>query len=151
MGFRLRSDAKKWFQAIKENNDNNFKEDWDIYYYCLLAGLVSERKIDANQTVDFNEGFTKRYMPRAKLLVGLFLSKEIKYCGVSFADKKQVHKVISDLIDPLSPNFLSDNGMKEFNKYSYGGFEELFDNMEKPYTLEDFLISFDDYIKKNHL
>lgn len=69
--------------------------------------------------------------------------------GVSFSEKKQVHKVISGLIDPMSPNFLKDEGMKEFNKYANAGYEELCDNMDKPYTLEDFLISFDKYVKVN--
>jgi len=150
MGFRLRNDAKKWFQPIRENRDNNFDQDWDSYYYCLVAGLLSEQKSEATNTVEFNEGYTKRYLPRAKLLIGLFLSKEIKKMGVSFSEKKQVHKVISALIDPMSPNFLKDDGIKEFNKYAHAGFDELCDNMEKPYTLEDFLISFDNYVKKNN-
>ena len=147
MGFRIREDAKKWFKVIRDNRDNNFETDWDTYYYCLMAGLLSENKIDVPNTIEFNENYTKRYAPRAKILIGLFLSKEIKKMGVSFDNKKEVHHVISSLIDPLSPTFLKDEGLKEFNKYANAGYEELCDNMEKPYTLEDFLISFDNYIK----
>ncbi len=147
MGFRIREDAKKWFKEVRGNRDNNFDTDWDIYYYCLMAGLLSENKIDVPNTIEFHESYTKRYLPRAKLLIGLFLSKEIKKMGVSFDNKKEINQVISKLIDPLSPNFLKDEGLKEFNKYAHAGYEELCDNMEKPYTLEDFLISFDNYIK----
>ena len=67
--------------------------------------------------------------------------------GVSFDNKKEVNRVISNLIKPESPNYLTDGGLKEFNKYAYAGFEELCDNMGKPYTLEDFLISFNGYVK----
>ena len=147
MGFRISKEAKNWFKHIRDNRDNTFDQDWDIFYYCLMAGLLSERKTDASDTIDFNESFTKRYLPRAKLLIGLFLSKEIKKMGVSFNNKKEVNQVISRLIKPESVNFLTDEGLKEFNRYAYFGFEALSENLDKPYTLEDFLIAFNTYVK----
>jgi len=147
MGFRISKEAKDWFKYIRDNRDNIFDTDWDIFYYCLMAGLLSEQKSEASNTIEFHESYTKRYSPRAKLLIGLFLSKEIKKMGVSFDNKKEVNRVISNLIKPESPNYLTDAGLKEFNKYAYAGYESLCDSMEKPYTLEDFLIAFDNYIK----
>jgi hypothetical protein len=148
MGFRISKASKKWFKHIRESRDNNFDTDWDIFYYCLMAGLLSEQKTEASNTIEFHESYTKRYAPRAKLLIGLFLSKEIKKMRVSFDNKKEVNRVISNLIKPESSSYLTDAGLKEFNKYAYAGYEELLENIEdEPRTLEDFLIAFDGYVK----
>ena len=44
---------------------------------------------------------------------------------------------------PDAPNFLSDEGVREFNKYAHGGYEQLIEWFEdRPRALETFLRSF---------
>lgn len=152
MGFKLRNDAKRWFKKIRDKKDNNFSVEFDSYYFCLISGLLAENQIDVASTdsTEFIDYFPDKYKNKGKVLVGLFLSKELKKMGVSFDEKKQVHAVVSKLIDPESHNHLSEEGMKQFNRYANAGFDELADNIDKPENIEDFLISFDRYIKKNN-
>jgi len=54
-----------------------------------------------------------------------------------------VHDEISKLVSPNTQSYLSDIGMREFNKYVYGGFNVLLDWFDdRPRTLETFLIQF---------
>ena len=39
MNFRVRLDARKWFDQIREKAP--FKTDFDIFYFCLIAGLLA--------------------------------------------------------------------------------------------------------------
>ena len=59
------------------------------------------------------------------------------------SDKREVNSTIAQLVSPEAPNFLSDDGVREFNRYANGGYEVLvqwFD--DKPRTLETFLRAF---------
>ena len=144
MGFKLRNNAKTWFKHIRDARDNNFKIEFDSYYFCLITGMIFESKleVESSNTTEFIDYFPDKYKDRAKLIIGMFLSKELSRLGVSFEEKKQVHTVISKYIEPGSYNFLTDEGINELNKYANGGFEILAEKIDKPYYLEDFLIAF---------
>ena len=152
MGFKLRNDAKRWFKKIRDQKDNSFNVEFDSYYFCLITGLLSEdqAEIPATDTTEFIDYFPDKYKSKGKLLIGLFLSKELKKMGVSFDEKKQIHSIVSKLIDPQSHNYLSEEGMKQFNRYANAGFDLLADNIDKPETLEDFLVAFDSYIREKN-
>ena len=78
------------------------------------------------------------------LLVALFLKRELEELGVTMDNKKEVHAMVAKLVSPDVPNHLSDDGVREFNKYAHAGFEVLLDwfPADKPRTLETFLRTF---------
>ena len=58
-------------------------------------------------------------------------------------EKRSVHSAIAALVSPETLTHLSDNGMKEFNRYAHGGFEVLSDWFDdRPRSLETFLGGF---------
>jgi hypothetical protein len=142
--FRLRKEALTWFKDLFDRKE--FKINFDAFYFCFLAGVAEGRK--ATATVDeapelveyFPEGYKHH---RAQTLVALFLTKELEQLGVKMEEKRSVHSAIAALVSPESPTHLSDDGMREFNKYAHGGFEvlsEWFD--DRPRSLETFLRAF---------
>ncbi|MDE0211701.1 MAG: hypothetical protein OXJ64_17695 [Boseongicola sp.] len=142
MDFAIRKDARFWFRDLEDGFDNLF----DPFYFCFMAGIAEMRKKDvpASETDSFVDNFPIRhYGNRARLLVGLFLSRELEYLGIAMNEKKTVHDAISKLVRPEAPNFLSDAGAREFNKFAHGGYEVLLDWFDdRPRSLETFLRAF---------
>lgn len=144
MPFRIRKDAKKWFKHIdKDNKEKGFNTDFDILYFCFMAGITARRKTDVAQSeaTDMIDYFPDRYTgDRGRLLIALFLARELEELGITMSEKKVVHREISRLISPDSQNYLSSEGLREFNRYVHGGFEVLLDWFnDQPRTLETFL------------
>lgn len=146
MSFRIQTDAKKWFKDIdKDHSDEGFATDFDILYFCFIAGITRELKRDAKseQTNELVDYFPDKFTQRGKLLVALFLTRELKLLGVAITEKRAVHSAISRLIKHNAPSSLSDDGQKEFNKYVFGGYEVLLDWFDdRPRSLEAFLRMF---------
>lgn len=141
MDFAIRKDARDWFRDIR----TDLAIDFDAFYFCFIAGLTATRKKDAPaaETAALVENFPGPYKNRGRLLVALFLSRELDYLGVAMTEKKAVHAAISRLVQPEAPNFLSDDGVREFNKYAHGGYEVLLDWFDdRPRSLETFLQAF---------
>jgi len=142
MRFQIREDARKWFSDIK---GNGFDLDFDSYYFCLMAGIATGRKDDAagREVAEFIDYFPGRYSDRGRLLVALFLSKELRVYGIEMGEKRAVNSLITSLTNPESQNYLSDEGMREFNRYAHGGFDVLQEWFEdRPRSLETFLRMF---------
>ena len=150
MEFRVRKDARdKWFKHIhsrlKAPAGTPSAPDFDVFYFCFIAGITEKRKKDipTAETAELVENFPGPYKSRGRLLVSLFLGKELEYLGVPLEEKRTVHAEISRLVQPEAPNYLSDEGVREFNKYAHGGYEVLLDWFDdKPRTLETFLRGF---------
>ena len=149
MEFRIRKEAREWFRDIKKDltalAGTPSAPDFDAFYFCFIAGISENRKKTAthNETAELVENFPGPYKSRGRLLVGLFLSKELDSLGVALTEKQTVHAVISELVQPESSNFLSDKGVREFNKYAHGGFDVLIDWFDdRPRVLETFLRAF---------
>jgi len=141
--FRLRNDARQWFKELREQGV--FKIDFDAFYFCFIAGVSAKRKVSVPQeeTAELVAYFPDPYKTRGKLLVGLFLKSELDFLGVSMDERREVHLAISRLITPDAPNFLSVEGVREFNKYAHGGYEQLTEwHEDRPRSLETFLRSF---------
>jgi hypothetical protein len=142
--FRIREDARTWFKDLREK-EKSFKVDFDAFYFCFIAGIAAQQKkmVPLDETAELVENFPDRYRERGKLLVALFLTRELAQLGVAMNEKLAVHTAISDFINPEAPNFLTEDGVKEFNKYAHGGFEVLLDWFEdRPRTIETFLRTF---------
>lgn len=139
--FRLRKEAKSWFKDIYKGD--GLEIDFDMYYFCLMAGIASNSKDTTFQVSDTSElidYFPTRYKDKSKIIISLFLSRELAGQGVTLTDKKSAHNHISQLISPESQSYLSDNGVKLMNAYAYKGFENLIEWFtDRPRTLESFL------------
>lgn len=140
--FRLRTDARNWFRHI----EHEFEFDFDMYYLCLIAGLAAGRKDDAKaeETTDLVENFPGDYKERGRMIVALFLSRELRLTGVGSGDRRALYGEISKLVAPTSPSYLSETGVREMNRYSSGGLTVLAEwfGEEGPQSLETFLILF---------
>lgn len=146
MAFRIRKDARVWFRDIKVHltalPGTPMAPDFDAFYFCFIAGIAKMQKKDitTSETAELVENFPGPYKSRGRLLVGLFLSKELECLGVTLEEKKTVHAVISRLVQPEAPSYLSDEGVGEFNKYAHGGYDVLLDWFDdRPRALETFL------------
>ena len=146
--FRLLLDARKWFKHLRDQGA--FKIDFDAFYFCFIAGITTRNKQPASldETAELVAYFPDRYSSRGKLLVGLFLKTELELLGVSMDERREVHSTIAKLVTPESPNFLSDDGVREFNKYAYGGYEQLLQWYEyPPQSIETFLRAFKGHVE----
>ncbi|MBN2845544.1 MAG: hypothetical protein JXQ25_06110 [Deltaproteobacteria bacterium] len=142
MPFRLSNEGEKWFKDISKSTKNGFQTDFDAYYFCFIAGITGGKKksLPPSETRELVEYFPDRFRTRGKLIVALFLCRELIELGVQFKEKKAVHSAISQLINPESQSFLSDEGMREFNKYANGGYEVLTEWFaDRPRSLDTFL------------
>jgi hypothetical protein len=143
--FRILKDARPWFKDLY-SKEEGLVIDFEIYYFCLMAGLATGKKrsdLTTTDTTDLVQHFPGRYKERGKIIVSLFLARYLASLGVTLTDKKTAHNQISKLISPTSPNYLSDDGMKELNKYAAAGYDEIIGWFEdRPRTLESFLRTF---------
>lgn len=142
--FRIRKDAREWFRELRQV-ERVFKTDFDAFYFCFIAGIAAGQKesVQVADTAELVDYFPDRYAGRSKLLVSLFLAQELRQLGVTMAEKRAVHQAIASLVNPMAANHLSDEGVREFNSYSWGGYEVLlgwFD--DRPRTLDTFLRTF---------
>jgi len=139
--FYLRKDARSWFKHIQPA----VELDFDLYYFCLMAGLSVARKekVSLEQTTELTDSYPGRYREKGRLLTALFLSRELKLLGIDESERGTLHSTIHSLIDPLSASHLSEAGMRELNRYSWGGFEVLTEWFEdQPRSLTTFLLLF---------
>jgi hypothetical protein len=108
-----------------------------------MAGLATGRKADVPtaDTTELVDYFPGEYKTRGRLIVALLLSRELRALGIDLAERVLLHQAIQQLIDPLSSSHLSDAGMKEANRYAYGGFEVLTEWFaDPPQHMETFLV-----------
>jgi hypothetical protein len=148
MPFRLRKDAREWFKGISDE----LSLDFDVYYFCLMAGLASGKKafLPANEATDLVQDFPGDYRSRGRLIVALLLTRELRRMGIEFNERTALHSEIAKLIDPLSSTHLSAAGMDEINHYAFGGFDVLADWFEdRPRHLETFLPQFHQRLRES--
>jgi len=143
--FRIRSETRDWFREFR-GGGKPFKTDFDAFYFCFIAGIASGNKNTAVAVSDTDElvaYFPDRYASRGRLLVALFLTRELQELGVTMAERNAVHTNIARLVDPGAPNYLSDDGVREFNRWSWGGFDVLLSQFDdRPRSLDSFLRAF---------
>ena len=141
--FRLRLEARRWFKDLRDRRE--FEIDFDAFYFCFIAGVTTMRKerVPLDETAELVAYFPERYNSRGRLLVGLFLNSELNVLGVSMDERREVHSAIAHLVTPEALNFLSDEGVRQFNQYAHGGYEQLIEWFEdRPRSLETFVRSF---------
>ena len=142
MDFAIRKEARKWFEDIRHEG---LDLDFDAFYFCFIAGITAARKknVPAANTAGLVDYFPDKYKNRGKLLIALFLSRELDLLGIKMNERKSVHDAIANFVKPDAPNHLSDEGVREFNRYAHGGYDVLLDWFDdRPRSLETFLRMF---------
>lgn len=139
--FRLRKDARKWFKDL-EKGFNSDAPLFEMFYFCLVAGLASRKKADvpAADTAELVNYFPGEFKAKGRTIVAWFLARELHALGIQMNERRALHTSIAQFVDPLSPSNLSEAGVKEMNRYSFGGFEALSEWFEDPpRAIETFL------------
>jgi hypothetical protein len=144
--FRIRIVARDWFKDLRRDRKLGLSTDFDALYFCFIAGIAASRKLEAPQseTAELVDYFPDRFRTRGAHLVALFISSEVKRIGVNPSDKRQLHRTISQYVDPNSQSRLSDSGVREFCGYANGGFDVLSTEWfeDRPRDLGAFLVGF---------
>ena len=145
MPFRLREDVRKWFSEIEGKPP--IRSQFDLFYFCLMAGITSGRRSDPTQggrsAPEFVQTFIEDYRAAQRLIIGLLVFVELKRLGIDLHEKASVRKTIRGLVDPQSPTSLTDEGMRLLNAYASGGYDYIAEmRSSKPYTVEEFLRDF---------
>lgn len=136
--FRMRNDARGWFKQISDFE--HFKTDFDQYYLCLMAGFASGRSNETGATTEMVEHFVEDYKEASRFLIGLLVMAELKRAGIEIFERESVREMFKRLVDPHSPNQLTDEGMRRMNAYASGGYDYLSEQREtKPYSGEEFV------------
>lgn len=154
MDFAIKEDGRKLFELIKEDLvalSGAKSPDFDILYFCFIAGVTANRKGDESNSIPLIDYFPGNYRDaRGNLLIALFLVHQLRHLGVTMDEKKTVRDHISRLVDPTAPNSLSDEGVREFNRFAHGGCEVLIEwfSEDRPRSLQVFLRIFNEKIKE---
>jgi hypothetical protein len=145
MPFRLREDARKWFSEVEGKPP--IKSLFDLFYFCLMAGLLAGRRSDpthgGRSAPEFVQTFIEDYRAAQRLIIGLLIIVELKKQGIDLHEKASVRKTIQTLVDSQTPTNLTDEGMRLLNAYASGGYDYISEmRSSKPYTVEEFLRDF---------
>ena len=140
--FRLRLDAEQWFSNIQGKAP--IKSKFDLYYFCLMLGLVTGRHsdptADKKTAQEFIDYFIDDYKSARRLIIGLLIIAELKKHGIEPTEKPAVRKIIQSIVTPETQTNLTEGGMKLMNAYASGGYDFLAENREsKPFTVDQFL------------
>lgn len=145
--FRMRNDARTWFKQIADFE--HFRTDFDQYYLCLMSGFASGRSNETGTTSEMVENFVEDYKEASRFLIGLLVMAELKKAGIEIFERDSVRDMFKRLVDPHSPNQLTDEGMRRMNAYASGGYDYLSEQREtKPYSGEEFLRDYAQLIER---
>lgn len=141
MDFQLRKDARRWFKDIY---DPKLYLLFDLYYFCLMAGFAARRRnteISSDDVDGLVENFPGEFRSRGRLLVGLLIDTELSRLGINLDEREAVYRRVAELVDPNSPSYLSNDGVRLMNQYAHGGFEVLCEHFgeDRPSSIETFI------------
>ena len=143
MPFRLREDAERWFGELDGKEPTKTK--FDLYYFCLMAGLASGRASDPSDfgAREIIDEFIQDYQPAQRLLIGLLVAAEVRRGGIDLGEKTAVRAVFRRLVTPGSKTQLTDEGMRCMNAYASGGYDFLSESRDTaPASPEEFIRDF---------
>lgn len=143
MPFRLREDAERWFKEL--DGKEPAKTKFDLYYFCLMAGLASGRTSDPSSfgAREIIDEFIQDYQPAQHLLIGLLVAAEVRLSGINLSEKAAVRGVFKRLVTPGSKTQLTEEGMRCMNAYASGGYDYLAESRDSaPASPEEFIRDF---------
>lgn len=136
--FRMRNEARAWFKSVA--TFEHFRWDFDQYYLCLMAGFASGRSNETGATTEMTDTFVEGYKEASRFLIGLLVMAELRTAGIDISERDSVRDMFKRLVDPHSPNQLTDWGMRRMNAYASGGYDYLAEQREqRPQSGEELL------------
>ena len=147
--FKLRPDAKAWFSEIAKTHP--LKTDFDLYYFCVLAGLAHGHRKSASEPgekpVPFIEYWVAPYEMSQYLILGLLLRLELASNGIRMDEPSAVQQICSDLFTNDNQTQLTNAGMDRLNEFASGGYELLAEEFsDKPYFVHEFLLLYSEIL-----
>ena len=133
MSFHLRDDCKSYFSKIK-TSQGPIRTDWDIYYFCLVLGLITRKSTDISRGShsEFNRNFTPEYRKEQFKLIGMLVVTRAKDEGIEMDEQKSITRLFNKITEPGTSTRLSSEGLTFLNNYCSGGFEYFRDNSPNP-------------------
>jgi len=149
MSFFIHPEAAVWFKNLS-NSVDNFKTQFDSYYFCLLIGLASGKKaVEMKKTAEITDTFPLDYSPRSKVIIALFLKRVLDDMGISSHERQVISDNLSRFLRADSPTSLTAEAHKELDRYAYAGFEILSTTFqERPTDMPSFLIKYMELLKR---
>jgi len=118
MPFRISRETTSFFKEIRK--DFGQAPMFDMFYLCAVAGLATNRlsQLQDSETAELVDSFPGEYAAKGRLIIALFISRELRRQSVKFNERATVNASIRRLVDPNSPSRLSAEGMKQLNQYA---------------------------------
>lgn len=155
MSFFLHQGVRSWFgiqegRVFAKNPDLLAREAgsrfimFDAYYCCLLLGLDSRRRGQAEnlESPEFLKDYPEIYRPQAELIAGLLVDAELARQNIKQDDREAIEAEMVRLLDLKSSTRLSAKGDELLNLYAASGFERLSGELPPADNLEDFLVAY---------
>lgn len=149
--FRLRQDTEDFFRYVKDTAPLQTK--WDLYYLCAIVGLLGRRTSDpAEEDISapvFVQQVIEGYKPIELILVALLLMAQMSRVGYRAEDKKEIQRLLGQLVDPRA-QALGSEGAGILNRYASGGYDLLIERYGDvpPRAVEDFLPRYTDILSE---
>ena len=73
--FRILKDARAWFKDVY-SKDEGFTIDFEVYYFCLMAGLATGQKrsdLSTTETTELVQNFPGNYKDKGKIIPNDFV------------------------------------------------------------------------------
>ena len=145
MPFKLKEQAFSWFKYIDREPPLNTQ--FDLYYLCLLIGLISGKSDSPGQSQDFVGHFVDGYYPYRRIIAGLLLHTELKHFGIALSESDEIKQKIELLLNS-SDNMLTKDGFDKLNSYASGGFNIICAVIiDKPRNTAEFLLQYSNLLK----
>ena len=142
--FRLRADAESWFKHVA--NKPPLKTKFDLYYFCLMAGLASQRRSSPSDAQGFVDSMPEDYKQVQEMIVGILLLTEIDRLGVELTERDDVRRILETVVDTSG---LSTEGVAKLNEYASGGFDVIQEQgFSQPYHLPEFLLAYNQLLQE---
>ena len=145
MAFKLSKENRNWFKGISKN----FTTKFDMYYLCLMMGIASNNKSEADDAGDLIEYWPAEYSNYSNFIIGLMLYVEAKNKGINITKKSTTIEHLNTFLDPDEQSKLSSKkGFTEANKYAHGGCEIMMSKLQAPHLLGEFLKRYQELLKE---
>lgn len=141
--FRLSNETKSYFKTLKSKLK---LEDFAVYYYCAVIGLLSKEFSEVPHNADvFVQRVPSDFWGTIYYeLILLLISTEIKRIGTDYRDRTAMKNLCNDILSSEGYTSLTDNGIKLLNQYCQKGFEII---KQKRIELVDEEVFYIDYYK----
>ncbi len=136
--FKLKPEVDDWFKHVFR--DGPIKTKFDLYYFCLMAGLAKGVTENAQGAPDFVGYFVQDFKQSKRLIITTFIVAEMFRLGLDLNDRKEIQELMSRYIDSGHEANLTEAGFEKLNEYANAGFNVILEShVEQPHHAEPFL------------